>query len=173
MPNWTYNQVKLSHQDPAFIQRAKAAFERGEFFNEFLPIPDDQKENWYSWNVEKFGTKWDVGGEGAECDEVDENTLQLNFDSAWSPPIAGFRNLTDLGFEIEATYVEEGEAFVGEYSSEGDNDHYEIEERTAEWVEENIPPHLDEKYSISERFRDDEEEYEDDDEDEDDEDETK
>lgn len=111
------------------------------------------------------GTKWDVGGENADCDEVDDNTLQLNFDSAWSPPIAGFRGLTDLGFEIEATYIEEGEAFVGEYSSEGDNDHYEIEERTAEWVEENIPSHLDEKYGISQRFLDDEiyEEEEDDD----------
>lgn len=157
MPNWTYNNVELSHDNPAMIVRARDAFNRGEFFNEFFPLPEDQKENWYAWNIDKFGTKWDVGGEGAECEEVDENTLQMNFDSAWSPPISGFRGLTELGFNVVATYVEEGEAFVGEYSSEDDNDHYEIEERTAEWVEDNIPTHLDERYDLSQRFRDNEE----------------
>lgn len=168
MPNWTYNTVKLSHQDPAMIVRAKEAFERGEFFNEFLPLPEDQKDNWYVWNVNNWGTKWDVGGEGAECNDVDDNNLQLNFDSAWSPPIAGFRGLTDLGFNVVASYVEEGDAFVGEYTSENDNDHYEIEERTAEWVEDNIPLNLDEMYGLSERFRDDEVWEDDDDDSEDD-----
>lgn len=173
MPNWTYNTVTLSHDDPAMIVRAKNAFKRGEFFNEFIPIPEDQEESWYMWNIENYGTKWDVGGENEDCEEVDDNTLQLNFNSAWSPPIAGFRGLTDLGFDLTVSYIEEGEAFVGEYTSDNDNDHYDIEERTAEWVIDNIPSHLDERYGISERFREDEEwnkENNDDDDDYDDED---
>jgi len=69
--------------------------------------------DWYSWQVHNWGTKWNayeigawsLGFEGAE----------IIFCTAWSPPIAFLVNASkkfqDLTFEIK--YSDEGGAFVG------------------------------------------------------------
>ena len=41
MPNWCNNNLTLTHEDPAMILRAKEALDRGEFLNEFIPVPKD------------------------------------------------------------------------------------------------------------------------------------
>jgi len=43
MPNWCNNVVELAHEDPAMLERAKDALNRGEFLNEFIPVPEDLK----------------------------------------------------------------------------------------------------------------------------------
>ena len=43
MPNWCDNLVEIRHTDPAMIKRAHDALERGEFLNEFHPVPPDLK----------------------------------------------------------------------------------------------------------------------------------
>ena len=40
MPNWCSNNLVLTHEDPAMIQRAYDALERGEFLSEFIPVPE-------------------------------------------------------------------------------------------------------------------------------------
>jgi hypothetical protein len=40
MPNWCNNNLTLSHDDPAMIQRAFDALERQEFLQEFCPVPN-------------------------------------------------------------------------------------------------------------------------------------
>ena len=88
MPNWCSNTLTLSHEDPAEITRAADAFRRGDLFNEFVPLPKDQEENWYDWHISNWGTKWDVGGDGYDVDISDDGrVMTVNFDSAWSPPI--------------------------------------------------------------------------------------
>ena len=98
MPNWCNNTVEISHEDPAMIARAREAFARGEFINEFVPVPeslkivagfvgdpDEQKKleedtarniavhgygNWYDYCVNEWGTKWDVGGDDGMITEL-------------------------------------------------------------------------------------------------------
>ena len=41
MPNWCNNVLELGHEDPAMLVRAKDALNRGEFLNEFIPVPKD------------------------------------------------------------------------------------------------------------------------------------
>lgn len=66
----------------------------------------------YTWQCNNWGTKWepDVSYVYAE-----DNYLQYEFCTAWSPPIALYEHLTtewpELTFEIE--YREEGMAFEG------------------------------------------------------------
>ena len=108
MPNWCNNNLTLTHEDPAMIQRAYDALERGEFLNEFIPVPadlqitsgylgsgDEQKElerktaenrekygygNWYDYCVGEWGTKWDVGGQGQSDIHPDGKMLHTTFD---------------------------------------------------------------------------------------------
>lgn len=146
MPNWCVNTLKISHEDPKMIDRVEKSLKEERFLEEFIPNPDP--ENWYNHNVENWGTKWDVGsGEGVR----EGNLFSVTFDSAWSPPIEGYRKLTGMGFEIEAYYLEEGMCFVGKYTSEDDEESYTYE-NDADWVRENIPEDIDEEFSLSERI---------------------
>lgn len=160
MPNWCTNSLKISHSDSNAIERVRSAFHDKKLLSEFVPEPvqdGDGKLDWYFWRIENWGTKWDVGGDDFVIEDVpdsDHPTLQLYFDSAWAPPLKVYEVMTDLGYTIEATYYEPGVGFVGEWSSEHGNDHYEFE-MTAESIAD-LPEHLVEEYGI--------EPYEDDDE---------
>lgn len=152
MPNWCANTVELTHEDPAMIERAQAAFKRGEFLNEFIPVPQDLKDtvsgflgdgdkqkaleektarnqekygygNWYDFCVNEWGTKWDVGGDDCDFGSPDPTHLSLSFDSAWAPPIRAFERLVqDHGFGVQAYYYEPGVGFCGHYDGENEYD---------------------------------------------------
>lgn len=154
MPNWCCNVVTLRHKDPAMIERAAKAFDRGELLNEFMPLPQELKEGdgWYNWCVNNWGTKWDVGGDGRDPIE-DPNVLEVSFESAWAPPTTAYEKLCALGFEIEAYYWEPGMAFCGKWTGneeDFDDDYYEYGSETSETVRALIGDDLDERFCISE-----------------------
>ena len=167
MPNWCNNTLELTHEDPAMIERAKAAMMRGEFLHEFIPVPKELSEatanfttnealmakygysDWYSFCVANWGTKWDVGADGQPAIDNDVNTLSLNFDSAWAPPTVAYERLMDLGFKILAYYYEPGMAFAGK-REDGCDDYYEYGSMTSEEVAATLPDDLDECFAISE-----------------------
>jgi len=179
MPNWCNNNLTLEHDDPAMIQRAFDALERGEFLNEFIPVPadlqitsgylgngDEQKElerktaenrekygygNWYDYCVAEWGTKWDVGGQGQSDIHPDGKMLHTAFDSAWSPPINAYEKLERLGFRVNALYYEGGMAFAGCYGDGGDEE-LNLEGLNADDIERDHPE-LDEAFGISESMR--------------------
>jgi len=176
MPNWCENTVTLKHKDSAMIQRAYDAFGRNEFLNEFIPVPQDlvdtisgsyadkekqrehrEKENqnlikygysnWYNFCVSEWGTKWDIGGD-SECSSLlDDNTLHLSFDSAWSPPLDAYSKLLEMGFEIEAYYYEGGGAFCGKWDN-GEWDSYDIPS-TSQEVYQMVPSDIDAMFNIT------------------------
>jgi hypothetical protein len=153
------------------IKRAVDAFKRGEFLNEFIPVPGELKNttapnredssqslrekygysDWYDFCCGEWGTKWDVGDDQGVSD-YDDNSLTAYFDSAWSPPIAAYEKLEELGFKVYAKYYEGGCAFVGIYDEYGD-DYYDLSGLSADEVASQIPGHLDEEFSISEMMR--------------------
>lgn len=157
MPNWCQNNLKVVGT-PDLITRAKEAFERGEFLNEFIPSPspDDDASDWYTWRLDHWGTKWDIGGPHADCEVSEDGTvLTMNFDSAWSPPIAAYHTLyksmvTDRGTfdSVHALWYEGGMAFCGEFE-DGELLHDIQIEGGSEWVEENVPDNIDEMFNIS------------------------
>ena len=138
MPNWCSNNLSLSHDNPEMISRALKAFEEGTFFNEFLPIPEDQEDNWYEWCSDNWGTKWDAKHGFVGLESTKE--LELGFDTAWSPPIAFYKKLEELGFTVSANYKEDGMAFIGEYG-EGVDECYEYDFSNEDWRDE-LPEHL-------------------------------
>jgi len=183
MPNWCNNNLVLEHDDPAMIKRAYDALERGEFLNEFIPIPeqlkivagsvgdpDEQKKleadtarnleelgygNWYDFCVGEWGTKWDCGEQGASDIHPDGKMLHTFFDTAWAPPVAAYYKLVEMGFRVEAMYYEGGMAYAGSFGEHGDEE-INLEGMSADDVERDYPD-LDECFGISESMR----EYED------------
>lgn len=176
MPNWCENTLVLKHEDPTMIARAHAAFAKGEFLNEFIPVPkdltdtvagsmaEDQREaheaqqeanvekygyaNWYDFCVNEWGTKWDFGS-GDGINDVAKNSLTVYFESAWSPPIRAYEKLTDLGFTVEATYHEPGMAFVGSWE-DGFDEYIEYGGEKSDTIRNLIGADLDDCYNISE-----------------------
>jgi len=145
MPNWNYNVVEVSHSQKKMMAKFKKGCKNG-LFTEFLPVPEEQKENWYEWCVSNWGTKWDV----TEVDCIIEgNSTKVTFDTAWAPPIAFYEHLIELGFTVTAYYYEPGMAFCGIYDELGDA-YYEIGDLNSDEVEETIPKELDEMFGISE-----------------------
>jgi hypothetical protein len=186
MPNWCNNVVELAHEDPAMLERAKDALNRGEFLQEFIPVPEDLKitaspgtsdealkaqyesnvakhgyANWYDYCVGEWGTKWDVGGDGMTC-EIEDGRISTSFDSAWSPPITAYEKLTDLGFSVRAYYYEGGMCFAGVWEDFND-DYYDLSGMDSEAVKAELPAVLDEMFCISEYMAEMEEENAEDD----------
>ena len=178
MPNWCNNTVEIYHDDPAMIERARKAFNDAKFLNEFVPIPESlqivsgrcgaddnpeqialeaaQKSNieqhgykdWYDYCVNEWGTKWDVGGDGYEAQDIPSG-LMLTFESAWAPPVAAYDKLEAQGFRIRAMYYEPGMGFAGVYE-DGHDDYYEYGGMNSAAIAEELPAELDEAFGISE-----------------------
>jgi len=180
MPNWCNNNLILKHEDPAMIQRAYDALERSEFLNEFIPVPQELKDtvsgfygdpaeqakleaqtrsniekygysNWYDYCVGEWGTKWDVGEQGASDIHPDGKTLHTSFDSAWAPPTLAYAKLEALGFKVEAMYYEGGMQFAGVYE-DGCDEEASLDGMSADAIEQTYPE-LDQCFGISESIR--------------------
>jgi hypothetical protein len=185
MPNWCNNYLELEHEDPAMIERAQKAFAEGKLLEEFCPVPaslhivagrlgdgDEQKKleedtaenirvhgygNWYDYCVNEWGTKWDVGGDGDQATVESPNSIKMNFDSAWAPPVAAMEKFMDLGFKVKLVYWESGMGFCGLFDENGD-DYMDYSGMSADQVEADINPEVDECMCIVENLREWEEE---------------
>ena len=124
MPNWCYNKVILHNVDAAKMTAFKKYLDgSGPIAKYFLPIPPEEDWNWYEWCVAHWGTKWDF--ESLDWCSVD-NQIEINFESAWSPPIALYDFLVSAGWSVEAKYFESGEGYIGQYT-DGSDDYYEYD----------------------------------------------
>lgn len=111
-------------------------------------------KNWYDWAVEEWGTKWDITSteNGEPSLSEDGRSVQFSFMSAWSPPVAFYEKMEELGFEVDAFYYEPGMGFCGRYTN-GVDDYYELR-GSADEVEKQIPGEIDEMFAIVERMAD-------------------
>jgi len=178
MPNWCSNHITVRGTDPVAIKRLADAFDAGEFCGAVVPMPEElnitsgrlgdgaeQREleaksaanlekhgyaNWYDFNVAKWGTKWEIGGNGNEA-ERDEDGLGFSapFDSAWSPPIAVCEALVEQGFEVVLYYYEPGMGYCGKFE-DGSDDYYEYSGENSNTVRAAIGSDLDDMFGISE-----------------------
>lgn len=118
MPNWCSNQLTVT--GPTATLNALLATVRGtgagETFSlaEALPQPVAADADWFEWQVQWRGTKWDV--RAVEDDLAPKaGRCWWSFSTAWSPPTATIAYLSarfpELRFEIE--YAEHGNQVFG------------------------------------------------------------
>lgn len=182
MPNWTTNNITIKHADKSLID-AIAATETSSVgvLATIIPCPEelndddlttwsrgpeqdarDQKkaalkakygfESWYDWNVAHWGTKWDLCDVGYT--RVDDNTIVLNCQTAWSPPTTAFETMVERGYEVRALYYGEGYEYAGIWE-DGQDDFYGNFNDSQD-ARARLPQELDDMFAISDSL----EEYE-------------
>ena len=149
MPNHTDNRVILSHDDTKMIDMIYDIMntEDTPLCQTLIPMDEALLDgDWYHWRLNNWGTKWDIYD--THCTRMDANTLVLNFYTAWSPPVPIYEKLTDMGFGVNARYLDEGWMYIGEYI---DGHDWSIDD--VESVVEHHPE-LDEEFGISDWLQD-------------------
>lgn len=148
MPNWFYMTLEVNGKEEdvlTFVRNVKGSkkyeTEGRDFdFNHFIPQPDNlfrdnlsadkEKElkqqgipDWYNWNVENWGTKWN-----AHCEIVDFNggDAVFHLETAWADPRPVIHKMIEmypnLSFIIEGEeesqsygiYIDSAKDFYGE-----------------------------------------------------------
>jgi hypothetical protein len=68
--------------------------------------------DWYSWNIQHWGTKWDIEPVGPELSGSD---AVFYFETAWGPPEQAARALSSMfgGCRVTLDYIEPGCDFGG------------------------------------------------------------
>lgn len=154
MPNWCADVVVVSHADKSKLDEFRqAALDNqskvsNEFMNVLFPRPAEE-ENWYDWNTNRWGTKWDVD---VFVTESTDESVTISFDSAWAPPVGFYEHLTEQGYNVTGYYYEPGMCFAGIYEN-GVIDEYDLGGDTDD-VEATIPQELDEMFNIVGNMRD-------------------
>jgi hypothetical protein len=136
MPNWCDNTVSISGPDEAikrldkFVGRPLVSHEEKvdepifalgnikpstpDLDPKYAMFPTEGKDDWYHNNVNSWGTKWDVFGEGVNR-HMENSAVSYSFQSAWSPPTPVIERLAEIFPEvrIEFKYMETGCDFWG------------------------------------------------------------
>lgn len=95
--------------------------------------------DWYSWRINKWGTKWDV----TESDiyENSDTEFMVVFDSAWAPPTSWLEYIApqfpELKFKL--AFSEPGLNFCGYASWDAENG-FDQEETQLEWQDDRGEP---------------------------------
>ncbi|MCA1800261.1 MAG: hypothetical protein LC650_03115 [Actinobacteria bacterium] len=183
MPNWCMNSAKITGPR----QKVQALYhaikdqknnDDGGVCTAVMPCPQellDRKNEsdrllpeWYVWRTNNWGTKWDFHPlEDPVYNLIDSETasIEMDFDTAWSPPLALYDKLVEQGFEVTADYFEPGMCFVGAYDN-GNDETYDWGDEDSSTVEDAIPEFLVDKYGLLEmleEMEEDEKENEDED----------
>lgn len=94
-----------------------------------LNEPTIREDAWWDWRIQNWGTKWDIGFDADRDNHaqmIDDKTMFVYFDSAWSPPTGAYEKLAELGYSIRAYYFEGGCSFCGSWI-DGLDDSYSID----------------------------------------------
>jgi hypothetical protein len=70
-------------------------------------------EDWYRWHLDNWGTKWDAKSTSVE--QLDETNFNVQFHTAWSPPIDWFEKIIPMypQLEFDLIFDEESQDFCG------------------------------------------------------------
>lgn len=131
MPNWCSNTFEVKGDS----QRMQAFYdfleERGgkNWFDFFVNPVEENDENWYTYNLENYGCKWNCEAGVWSIQDLDDgrSKIILDFESPWAPPTKLYETLAeDASLEIYAEYNEEGMGFVGRFA-DGEDECYEYD----------------------------------------------
>lgn len=145
MPNWCSNVVQLTGKQSKQFIKFLEKNQGKNFFDFFVPPAKDNDENWYSYNQENYGCKWNC--DANHWQKIEDETVEVFFDSPWAPPLSLFEKMFQDGWDVDAKYHEPGMCFVGQWYN-GDDDYYEYADDDNL---ESIPEYLVEFWNLDEQ----------------------
>lgn len=154
MPNWCENNLIIEGNKEDMKELLDLTTKEFDF-DRIVPMPEHQENNWYDWNNNNWGTKWNARDVNFEYWEFkDGMTYEFNFLTAWSPPIPIVDALMFKfpKLDINLKYSEPGLMYAGEYGTDGDIQFTEEEaiafdiERCSEFYEDNIEEYANKFY---------------------------
>jgi len=97
MPNWCENRVLIQADNKkdfkefrgkAFKRRLNNKLLDKEMFqfNNLIPRPEEEDGNWYNWNINNWGVKWDINFDNECIIDIDDTYVEMEFQTAWGPP---------------------------------------------------------------------------------------
>ena len=54
---------------------------------------NEQDLRWYDWRLQNWDTKWDIPKDDIEITEINNGSIVIGFNTAWSPPISIYKKL--------------------------------------------------------------------------------
>jgi len=156
MPNWCMNSLQITGSAEQ-IKEIEAKLEESggkEFFDIFVKNAKDagQEEEWYAYNHEHYGCKWNCDASSWDVDSGDGTTITISFDSPWGPPMAIFEKIQETpGLSVLAQYYEPGMGFIGEYNDGSDN-YYDYGGCTSEDIYDHVPAELVDSWGLYEQM---------------------
>lgn len=116
MPNHCYNEIQIvSNKGLEPIRKLILNNEKEVDFNLCAPQPEEvrtspdrlgsedmNKPNWYDWNCENWGTKWNAY-ESEIIQDIDQydDLLEVKFTTAWGVPYEWVKRLAEKLFEYD------------------------------------------------------------------------
>ena len=111
-PDWR----RLPNEKGEYAKLEQHKNPKGEVIFETYNFPDGKNDDrWYSWNVANWGTKWDITANQVEINYEDSEQLEMEFDTAWSPPEPICYRLREMfkNLHFQWFYDEPGMEFAG------------------------------------------------------------
>ena len=173
IPNWCSNTIDIvgpREKIRALWDAAQRTEEsRGGLLQAMRPAPRLAEDEWYGWNIENWGTKWDVDTQGLEFEEDEDGNYDNGglgpharisgwFDSAWSPPVEACQAYGEANPDVTIIlrYYEPGMCFVGLYEfvegAEMTDFCFDYSSCTTDTVRDMIGEELDDHWGVSEQM---------------------
>ena len=160
MPNWCSNVVTVESKSKAALTAIANAYNKGTLLTSLLK---DSKETdpklITAWRFNNWGTCLDVAPPDNDDAQVykfksteDFWSLDLNFESAWTPPLKLYA-LLSIADEISLTafFYESVTGYCGRFKN-GIDAFYTIDKLTSKWTSLNLPTDIDCALGITERL---------------------
>ena len=120
MPNWCNNYATITCPTKEIYDKLNNAISTDKWFETFAPLQIDDATNESDWDyhsaVNTWGTKWTPSNIVLNNTDDEHYTLDVSFDTAWSPPIGVYRIMNkNFDININAFYEEYGCDFFGRF----------------------------------------------------------
>ena len=139
MPNWVHNSTKIIGDKKA-VENCVASLEKEDekgYTNDFdfetiEPMPEEvrntepdnvlgggpkNRNNWYDWSCDNWGTKWNSCNADVNnrFDDGDNHVIEITYDTAWAMPTPVWDKLAKKfpKLEFRHKYDEEMQHFYG------------------------------------------------------------
>ena len=109
-PDWR----RLPNEKGEFSKLKQHLGKDGSVMFETHEFPDGKNDDrWYHWNISNWGTKWDACN--VEIEYADESQIEIEFDTAWSPPEPICERLREMFQDVSISwfYDEPGMEIAG------------------------------------------------------------